>query len=273
MTASFFITLFLTAWSCRNDNTIATAPPPQLQPADAMIVVEKKDTIAAKIPKTAIDSNSKVIYLTFDDGPLSPTPHVKQIIEEKEIKMSSFVVGLHAKSSKHFKEYLEELRRSPYIELCNHSFSHANHKYKYFYSNPTSSAKDIMDNEDLLGLNMKIVRLPGRCIWKTNTLEHGMKQSGGKTAQILHENGYRMFGWDYEWEHYSNTLPKQSPEKFVADIDLLFNYKSMRKPNHLVLLMHDEMLAKEKGRQDLRKIIDMLKERNYVFEFISHYPD
>jgi peptidoglycan/xylan/chitin deacetylase (PgdA/CDA1 family) len=225
------------------------------------------------LPKSKIDSNSKVIYFTFDDGPLTPTPHVKQIIEEKGVKMSSFVVGHHAKASKSFQNYLEELRRSPYIELCNHSYSHAYHKYLKFYSNPESSAKDIMDNEQLLGLTMKIVRLPGRCIWKTKTFEYGMKQSGGKTAQILAENGYRMFGWDYEWNHYNNTLPVQSPERFVAEIDALFAQKAMRTPNHLVVLAHDEMLAKEKGREDLRKILDMLKDRNYVFEFISNYPD
>ena len=42
--------------------------------------------------------------------------------------------------------------------------------------------------------------------------------------------------------------------------------------NHLVILGHDEMLIKERGREDLSRIIDMLKERGYIFEFISNYP-
>ena len=67
-------------------------------------------------------------------------------------------------------------------------------------------------------------------------------------------------------------LPKLSPEQLVALIDSMFKRNVTFTPNHLVFLGHDEMLAKEKGRQDLRKIIDMLKERGYIFEFISHYP-
>lgn len=284
MNISFILTVLIYLIACKNDaSTLSDTIPPQYQPSNDSLLAaaEMKDTLAvsttmlsstSKIPKTLIDSNSKVIYLTFDDGPLAPTHYLTEIINQKQIKMSAFVVGKHAKANKDFMKKLDDMRVHPYIELCNHSYSHANSKYRQFYSNPQYAARDMINNESLLSLDLKIVRLPGRDIWATPNVKRGWSQSGGKTASILLENGFKVYGWDMEWEHYGNTLPKTSAERFVAQIDTLFARRAMVVPNHLVILGHDEMLQRARGREDLDKIIDMLKERGYIFEFISHYP-
>jgi peptidoglycan-N-acetylglucosamine deacetylase len=257
--------------------TGTNTPTPQYLPIDSTAIKDSLRAMAEKkalekLPKSNIDSNSKVLYFTFDDGPLSATPHLTQIVNEKQIKLTEFAVGKHAQSNKQFKAHLEAMKRNPAIEVHNHSYSHANSRYKQFYSAPATAAKDIMDNEDIIGTNTKIVRMPGRDIWATPNIRRGWSQSGGKTAAILLENGFRIYGWDMEWEHYGSTLPKRSPEQIVAQIDDMFRRGAMQTPNHLVFLAHDEMLTKEKGREDLRLMIDMLKQRGYVFEFISHYP-
>ncbi len=279
MNSFSILLLLMQLWACDNEtqSSVNSTPTPQYQPTDSMAIKDALLAIAEKkaeekLPKTLIDSNSKVIYFTFDDGPLSPTPALTQIINEKQIKISEFAVGKHAKANKQFMAHLNDMKRNPSIEVHNHSYSHAYHKYKQFYSAPANAAKDIMDNEDIIGTHTKIVRMPGRDIWATPNIKRGWSQSGGKTAEILLENGFRIYGWDMEWEHFGNTLPKRSPEQIVAQIDDMFRRSAMQTPNHLVFLGHDEMLAKEKGRQDLRLMIDMLKERGYIFEFISHYP-
>jgi peptidoglycan/xylan/chitin deacetylase (PgdA/CDA1 family) len=271
----FFFSLLLQVWACKTD--VPTQQQNSALGTDSSALKTPNQVAAfdsfAKAPAAVLDSNARVIYFTFDDGPLAPTPFLTEIITEKQIKISEFAVGLHAQMNKNFRGHLEAMRTNPLIELCNHSYSHAYGRYKNYYSNPQAAADEIMDNETKLNLTLKIVRLPGRCIWFTNTIKHGLSQTGGRTAEILGANGYRTFGWDYEWSHYGNTLPKESPEQFVANVDALFARQAMRKPNHLVLLGHDEMLIKEKGRQDLRRIIDLLKERGYIFEFISNFPD
>ncbi len=278
MNISFIFASLLQLTACQSDTvTNPTANTPQYKPSSDSLLAEaeKKDTVAAipaKKAKAVIDSNTKVVYLTFDDGPLSPTSFLTDIITKKEVKMSAFVVGKHAQSNKNFMQKMEDMRVNPYIELCNHSYSHAYHKYKQFYSSPQTAAKDMMDNEKDLNLNLKIIRMPGRDIWATPNIQRNWSQSGGKTASILLENGFKIYGWDIEWEHYGNTLPKETPQQFIARVDDLFNRKAMQVPNHLVILGHDEMLVKERGREDLVKIIDMLKERGYTFEFISNYP-
>jgi peptidoglycan-N-acetylglucosamine deacetylase len=278
MNLSFLLGLVLQVMSCQNtENNIpimSASSSPQYQPSDSLLTqAEKKDTLVfGKLPKTFIDSTSKVIYLTFDDGPLTATPHLTQIINEKQIKITEFAVGKHYKSNKSFTNHLEAMRRDPLIEIHNHSYSHANGKYKEFYSSPQAAANDIMENESTIGTNTKIVRMPGRDIWATPNIKRGWHQSGAKTASILLENGFKIYGWDMEWEH-RHTIPRVSPQTFVAQIDTLFARGRMETPNHLIILAHDEMLAKERGRDDLRQIIDMLKERNYIFEFMSYYPN
>ncbi len=275
MNFTFFIALCFQIVACQQDdsNKNTTTAPPQYQPTDsATLAAVTQDTIPAKLAKTAIDSASRVIYLTFDDGPLAPTPFLKEIVEEKQVKMVEFAVGRHYQANPKFKTSLEALKLSPYFEVHNHSYSHAYGRYLHYYSSPQGSADDIIKNEDIIGNNSKIVRMPGRCIWATPTIKRGWSQSGGKTAEILLNNGFKVYGWDIEWEHYGNTLPKKTPEQFVAQIDDQFRRQAMVIPNHLVLLGHDEMLMKERGREDLRRILDMLKERGYIFEFLSYYP-
>lgn len=278
MHISLFAALLLNLLSCNLDKTYnnqnnATPQSQTVQDSTMFVPTEPEDTLnVEKLAKTRIDSNSRVIYLTFDDGPLSPTPYLTEIILEKQIKMSAFVVGMHALMNKGFMRHLDAMKRSPFIEVCNHSYSHAYGKYQNFYSRPETAAQDIINNEDKLGLLTKIVRMPGRDIWATDSIRRGWSQSGGKTASILLEKGFKIYGWDMEWEHFGNTLPKRSPAQIVSLIDSMFKRKATFTPNHLVFLGHDEMLAKEKGRQDLREIIDSLKQRGYVFEFISHYP-
>ncbi|MBL7816036.1 MAG: polysaccharide deacetylase family protein [Saprospiraceae bacterium] len=276
MHISFFAAFLLNLLACNLDKTFQNGVPPQSQAtADTTkyVPTEPEDTLnVEKIAKTRIDSNSKVIYLTFDDGPLAFTPFLTDIVHEKQIKMSEFAVGLHALMNKSFMKHLDAMKRSPYIEVCNHSYSHAYGKYQVYYSKPDVAAQEIIDNETKLGLLTKIVRMPGRDIWATDSIKRGWSQSGGKTAEILYKAGFKIYGWDMEWDHYGNTLPKRTPAQIVSLIDGMFARNETQIKNHLVFLGHDEMLAKEKGRQDLRQIIDMLKERGYIFEFISNYP-
>ena len=270
--AALFIQLFTACNNPTTETPSQSVAKDTAAVAAAVPVVDSSKLILPKIPKSVLDSTSRVIYFTMDDGPLQPSDVLRQVAEEKQVKISEFAVGLHALSNKKFMSHLDGMKRSPYMEVCNHSYSHAYNQYAHFYSNPQRAADDIIGNQTKLDLTLKIIRMPGRDIWSTPTLKRGWKQSGGKTAEILTNEGYTIYGWDCEWEHYGSTLPKKTPENFVAMVDDLFKRNAMATPNHLVILGHDEMLIKEKGRQDFRQIVDMLIARGYIFEFISNYP-
>ena len=72
-----------------------------------------------------IYGEEKTAYLTFDDGPNNTiTPKVLDILKEKDIKASFFVIG------KYVEEYPEIVKRE-YEEghyIANHSYNHDNTK-------------------------------------------------------------------------------------------------------------------------------------------------
>jgi peptidoglycan-N-acetylglucosamine deacetylase len=224
-----------------------------------------------KRPKVVHDTSEKVIYLTMDDGPLRGSTVLNKIILEKKIKTSVFIVSGHIKG---FGKYFDDFRANEFVEICNHSHTHANNKYLQFYSNPQGAADDINQCDKIINTDNKAVRLPGRNIWALPAREHGVAQSGGKTAEILRQQGYKVFGWDAEWAHGGKSqAPVKSPEQFVALINSVFKQHTMWTKNHLVILGHDEMLTTEKGRREFPRIIDMLLAKGYVFEHITNYPD
>ncbi len=264
-------------WSC--ETTPNTRQKPPVSTGTVTMTPPKVDTVElappppTKLAPAKIDSNTKVVYLTMDDGPLAPSDMLHEIAESKHIKISEFAVGKHAFISKTLMRHLEGMQASPNMEVLNHSYSHANGRYEHYYRNPEFAFNDIMNNQTKLNITQKIVRMPGRDIWATPRLKLGWKQSGGSTASMLLNNGYTVYGWDIEWEHYGkSSLPKVSAERFVAMVDDAFATGDMATHNHLVILGHDEMLIHERGKADFVRIIDMLIQRGYVFEFISNYP-
>ncbi len=276
MSINLLIFFLVELFSCKN-NTLFSSGTPPLDTAKIKIdTVAKIDSSALKpkkLPPAKLDSTSRVVYFTMDDGPLSPSNILLQIAEEKQVKISEFAVGKHALANKVFMSYLDDMKRSPYMEVYNHSYSHANGHYLDFYRSPNSAAEDMIGNETKLNLTLKVIRMPGRDIWATPNLRRGWDQNGAKTAAILLENGFRVYGWDIEWEHNAKSaLPKKTPNAFVNQVNELFEGQHMATPNHLVILGHDEMLQTEHGQNDLRTIIDMLKNRGYIFEFMSNYP-
>lgn len=270
---AFWIAFLSQIWACQNNTTQGTTPntaSATTQPETTAVV---QPVVVQKLAPEKIDSNSKVVYLTFDDGPLLPTPTLYEIVTEKQIKMTTFVVGRHAKASKQNMQALQQTMQSPYFEVCNHSYSHAYSHYKAFYSNAASASKDIMDNETDLGLTTRIVRLPGRNIWATPNIKRGWgdKGGGGSTAKILLENGFKVYGWDMEWDRRGSD-PVQNPQLFVSQVESLINRKATAVKNHIVILAHDDMLGNTNGRTWLREIIDLLRQKGYVFEHMSNYP-
>ncbi|MCW8313212.1 polysaccharide deacetylase family protein [Sphingobacterium sp. InxBP1] len=223
--------------------------------------------------RRAFDAHPKHIYLTFDDGPLIGSAAIDSIAKEKNVKVSVFLIGKHANMSKGRKRDLAKYESNPLIACYNHSYTHANNQYSRFYNNPQKAFADFEKNEKDLNLKHKIVRLPGRNIWMYDDVRKIDLKNGASTADILHKNGYSIYGWDVEWRLNSVTgSPTQSQEVTVNEIRHFMNNKSSMVPNNVVFLMHDDMFQTKKGQQQLSSLIDILKSEGYQFEFMQDYP-
>lgn len=220
-------------------------------------------------------SSIKYIYLAFDDGPLNGSENIDSVILAERLKISVFLVGEHAEQSKRLGTYYKMYEQNPFVEAYNHSFTHANDKYKLFYSNPQNVLSDIKKNESLLGLRYQIVRLPGRNMWRIGDRKKDDGSSGASSADLLAQKGYKLYGWDIEWQHNAKTgTPIQSVDEMLKEIEGRLESGNTFTKDHIVVLIHDEMFQKKWEESALKQLIDKLRQHsNYVFEQIRFYPD
>jgi peptidoglycan/xylan/chitin deacetylase (PgdA/CDA1 family) len=241
---------------------------------DPLVVEKKVDSVALKFERKPFtyDSTKKYIYLTFDDGPHGGTKECMEVCRELGVKATFFMVGRHA-SDKWGKHLVNDIKMSyPQFLLANHSYTHANEHYKFFYQHPDISEADFYKAQDSLRVPYKIVRLPGNSAW--------VRQGEDKTSHLVHATckrldsaGYNVIGWDTEWNFTrGESFPVQSPEKMADEMNYAAKGHSHLK-NHVVLLAHDRMFRTPAYKDSLIQMIKLLKQNpNYVFETIDNYP-
>lgn len=252
-------------YSCSDVSSKTSGPSDVNAPINISKVVEQK---------MIIDSNQKVIYLTFDDGPQHGTVPVSDLCTRLRTKASFFMVGSHTEKKSDGFKIVDSIKKSyPLLLLANHSYSHANSKYKYFYQHPQMAFEDFMKNQQLLAVPYKIIRLPGNRAWVTNT---SVKASNlvKPVCSLLDSAGYNVIGWDVEWSFNHKTAnPVQSVDKMVRMIDSAFIKNDLHTKNHLVLLSHDRMFRSQQYLDSLSKLIEVLQaKKEYKFETVDHYP-
>lgn len=217
----------------------------------------------------------KYIYLSFDDGPLNGSENIDSVILAERLKINVFLVGEHAEQTRQLGNYYNMYEQNPFVESYNHSFTHANNKYALFYSNPSNVLADIQKNEQLLHLRYKIVRLPGRNMWRIGTRRKDDGTSGSAAADLLAKNGYHIYGWDLEWQHNpKDGSPVQTVDQIQKEIETKLEDGTTFTKNHIVILLHDEMFQKKWEETELKQLIGRLRQHdNYIFEHLRFYPD
>ena len=220
------------------------------------------------------DSTKKYVYLSFDDGPQPGTMVCYNLCRQEGIKATFFMVGLHTARKSDGKKMVAMIRESyPQILLANHSYTHANDKYHFFYEHPLMAEQDFYKAQDSLQVPYKIIRLPGNSAWAR---EGEIKASGlvRPVTRLLDSAGYNVIGWDVEWNfNHKNARPVQSPQKLANQVDSAFARNKTHTRNHLVILSHDRMFQRPGDADSLAKFIRLLKQNpNYVLETIDHYP-
>ena len=216
----------------------------------------------------------KFIYLSFDDGPLNGTENIDSVILAEKLKISVFIIGANAEKSKRLGQYYKMYEENPYVESYNHTYTHGSNKYKKFYRHPEKVLADVEQNEQTLKLKYKIVRLPGRNMWRLDGRKRDDMKSGSAAADLLAQHGYKVVGWDLEWEHAKNGAPIQSVEQIENEIINRLEQGDTFTRNHIVILLHDEMFQKRWEESELKQLIDRLRNHeNLSFEHMRLYPD
>ena len=216
-----------------------------------------------------------VVYLTFDDGPLGGTDDVIAVLNAKRAKGTLFLVGDHV-SSDWRRRQLDAAHSSEYIEVANHSTTHASGDYSGYYGNPRGVLEGFQAATQTLRITQRPVpaRLPGRNTWRVGSIVHNdptNRGDSGGAANLLAGAGYRIYGWDVEWQ-MSRGRPQGTADSVVQRIDRMAAAGSVKKAGHVVLLTHDVMFrASNHDRGKLERLIDLLRAAGHSFAFISDF--
>lgn len=218
----------------------------------------KEDIPVSSLEEKIIENNfenSKVAYLTFDDGPSTKeTRKILEILKEENVKATFFVIG------KQVKEHPEivklEFEEGHYI--ANHGYSHDNNK---LYKDSENFESEIKNTDIEIG----------KAIGVDNYCSHVFRFPNGYMSKIyikqkkwavkkLEELDYFYVDW--------NCLNKDSEVK-ISNAQLIKNLKNTSKDKTpLIILMHDT--------GDVNNTSDVLKEsieylKNEGYEFRNMY--
>jgi peptidoglycan/xylan/chitin deacetylase (PgdA/CDA1 family) len=218
-------------------------------------------------------SGKKTIYLTFDDGPNKGTGNVLAIAEEEKIPISMFLIGVQLHGSPGQEASYRRILKNNLIEVANHSYTHAHNHFDRFYTKPQEVINDFARCADSLHLTDKIVRTPGRNIWRTQRLHFTDMKKSSAAADSFYNAGFKAMGWDMEWPFDNHLSLTKTSAEILQRIDSFFAKNITRTPNQLVLLAHDQTFADSADAASLHMLIKQLKaDGRYQFKLVSAYP-
>jgi peptidoglycan/xylan/chitin deacetylase (PgdA/CDA1 family) len=179
------------------------------------------------------DKNHKVVFLTFDDGPVPEvTPDVLAILDQFDIKATFFCVGDNVRK---YPELFQEVIDKGH-HIGNHTFNHI----KGFswsldkYLDNVAKAARLIDST--------LVRPP-----------HG--QVTPALYQALSKS-YQVVMWDLITRDYNQSF---SPERILRNVR-----KYVR--NGSIIVFHDSLKAKRNVLTALPKAILFLQKQGYQFQ-------
>lgn len=196
------------------------------------------------------DSNKeeKVIYLTFDDGPSVTTNKVLDILAQKNVHATFFIIGEQIKDN-------EDVIKKIYYEghaIGLHTYTH-NHN-KIYSSNKTFIKEMITTRGEI---NKITNTLPNIIRFPEGSRNHLTKSS----LKTLHNCGFKIYDWNMVISDGLN--PKTSSSKLYKEATSL-----KVKPDNIILLMHCDTVHKNTCKA-LPKIIDYYKNLGYSFKVIT----
>lgn len=190
------------------------------------------------------DSNEKIVYITFDDGPNKNTPKILDLLSKYNMKATFFLLEGKIESN-------PEIVKKILSEGHSIGLHGKTHEKSLFYANSSSALKEITSTRVSLhkavGHDTSIVRVP-----------YGSKPLLTEAQyNSLVSNGYKLWDWNID---STDTHENTSSSKIIKNtIGQLKNFKTP------IILFHDKQITVEA----LPSILEHLQDNNYSSKTIN----
>ncbi|ADR20624.1 polysaccharide deacetylase [Marivirga tractuosa] len=187
-----------------------------------------------------VNTDEKVIYPTFDDGPIPELTHdILNILDDYGAKATFFCVGENIK--KHPEIFRSILKKGHTVG--NHTFNHL-------------KAWETNNAEYLQNVQLCQAEIEKHIAQKNKLFRFPYGQFNLSLARKLKKVGYELVMWDVLSKDYNKSI---SAETILR--------KSVQKSEHgSIIVFHDNLKAKEKILQFLPLYLKHFSDIGYKFE-------
>ena len=211
------------------------------------------------------ETNKKIAYLTFDDGPYYNTYKVLKILKDNKVKATFFTTNTNGE---HCYDNKEKNCHTVYAEIAKDNHTIANHTYTHglkrgLYTSVDTFMDAVKKQENLIkektGVTTNILRFPGGSSTPGRTKGKAMKEA-------LYKAGYGWVDWTagdgdggwltkYEvgWKNLMNTLGEKIEVILFHDYDNITTallpeaIKYLRNNNYIILpLFYESVMIHKK---------------------------
>ena len=183
------------------------------------------------------------VYLTFDDGPSENTAKILDILKERDIKATFFVIGNEEEEAKELYQRIVDEGHT----LGMHSFTH---KYDVIYQSLDAYVEDMTRLqsylEDITGVTTNLIRFPG------GSSNHVSNVDMKELIRYVNEHGFTYFDWNVASGDATSQV--YTPDELVRNV-----INDVVRYDTSVVLMHDSS-AKSTTVEALIPMIDQLQE-------------
>lgn len=187
-----------------------------------------------------VETNDKVVALTFDDGPTKNTDAILSLLDDFQVKATFFLIG------KDIEEHPEEARKIAAAghQIGNHTYSHK----RMVLKSPAFIKHEIEKTDDLIaeiGYTKSIVVRP----------PYGKKLIG--FPYYLNKQQRETITWNLE------------PDTFFTQADEKVRYVKENIQPGSIILMHPMYDSTENELQAIEEILQTLLDEGYTFVTID----
>lgn len=203
------------------------------------------------------DSDEKVVYLTFDDGPSDTTAAVLDILKENGVNATFFVMA-DGNNTKNLP-ILERTKAEGNVVALHTS----SHEYSQIYKTAEAYWQDLdllrSIVEPFVGEVPNLLRFPGgstNSVAKRSVMEKLIVDCG--------EKGYRYFDWNV---CANDSVGKKRTAEYITNTVT----KEAAKHKKAIVLFHDAN-RNDTSAEALPAIIKWFKDNGYRFDTVDNLP-